>query len=152
MEPITFEAVVREGRGGGAYVEVPFDVKATFGSGRPRVVATFEGHTYRGSVASMGGAWLLGITREMRSAIGKDVGDTVLVTLAPDESPRVVEVPEDLAGALEGEPEARAFFEGLAYTYRKEYARWIAGAKREETRRRRIEQAIEKLRRGERAP
>lgn len=152
MDPITFEAVVQAGRGGGAYVEVPFDAKETFGSGRPKVVATFDGYPYRGSIASMGGCWILGIAKEIRSAIGKHLGDSVRVTLSPDEAPRVVEVPAELAEALEREPEARASFEGLAYTHRKEYARWIAGAKREETRRRRLEQAIEKLRRGERAP
>ena len=149
MEPIEFDAEVREGRGGGAWVEVPLDVKATFGSGRPRVFATFEGRPYRGSIASMGGCWALGIPKAIRESIGKGVGDRLRVTLARDEQPRTVEVPEDLARALAGAPRARAFFEGLSYTARKEYARWIAEAKREETRARRLSQALEKLARGE---
>jgi len=149
MEPIAFEAEVREGRGGGAWVEVPFDVKAAFGSGRPPVLGTFDGHPYRGSIASMKGHWVLGIPKAVREAIGKDVGDRVEVTVVADETTRTVDVPPDLARALAGAPRARAFFEGLSFTARKEYARWIAEAKREDTRARRLKEAMEKLGRGE---
>ena len=149
MEPIRFDATIREGRGGGAYVEVPLDVKATFGSARSKVLATFDGHPYRGSIASMGGGRVLGIAKAIRSAIGKDVGDAVHVTLAADEAPRTVEVPPDLADALDSHPEARAFFDGLSYTHRKEIARAVEGGKREETRRHRVQEAVEKLQRGE---
>src|SRR5690606_15559437 len=62
--------------------------------------------------------------------------------------PREVEVPEDLAEALAPHAEARAFFDGLSYTHRKEYVQWIAAAKRPETRRRRIEKAVAMLRDG----
>ena len=78
------------------------------------------------------------------------MGDTVHVTIEQDTEPRVVEVPQELQTALDKDPQAREHFDAMAYTYRKKYARWIAGAKREDTRERRLKQAIEKLSRGER--
>jgi len=77
-----------------------------------------------------------------------EAGDAVEVGLALDTAPRVVEVPEALAEALAADAQARAFFDRLAYTHRKEYAQWIAEAKREETRERRVARAIEMLREG----
>ena len=59
-----------------------------------------------------------------------------------DQAPRDVDVPRELASALEAEPELRAFFDSLSYTHRREYARWISEAKRDETRRRRLERAL----------
>jgi uncharacterized protein YdeI (YjbR/CyaY-like superfamily) len=72
----------------------------------------------------------------------------VEVTVELDTAPREVVVPEALAAALASDAAARAAFDGLAFTHRKEYARWIAEAKREETRARRVEQALERLRAG----
>jgi uncharacterized protein YdeI (YjbR/CyaY-like superfamily) len=70
----------------------------------------------------------------------------VEVALDLDREPRTVEVPPPLAAALEKDSEARAAFEGLSYTHRNEYARWIAEAKGEETRARRVEKAVAMLR------
>jgi Domain of unknown function (DUF1905)/Bacteriocin-protection, YdeI or OmpD-Associated len=141
----TFDAEIREGRGGGAFVEVPFDVKAAFGSARPKVRVTFDGEPYRGSIASMGGVSLIGVLREIRSRLGKDVGDTVRVTVEPDDAPREVAVPDDLRSALRdgGLDDA---FAALAYSQRREYVEAIEEAKKPETRRRRIEKALERLR------
>lgn len=132
-----FEAVIEEAPRGGALVEVPFDAKAAFGSGRPKVAATFDGVEYRGSIASMGGRWVLGIRKDIREAIGKGPGDTVRVTLAADEEPRTVDVPDDLAAALD-EAGARGAFDALSYTRRREAARSVRDAKRAATRARRI--------------
>lgn len=152
MSKERFEAEILAGRGGGAYVEFPFDVEKVYGTrGRVKVRATFDGEPYRGSIAPMGGGvHVLGITKAIRDAIDKSVGDSVVVVVEPDSEPRIVELPEDLAEALAENPAARKFFDGLAYTYRKDYARWIGGAKKTETRQRRLKQAIEKLTRGER--
>jgi 2,4-dienoyl-CoA reductase-like NADH-dependent reductase (Old Yellow Enzyme family) len=133
---------VEAGARGGAFVEVPFDPEETFGSRRPKVRATFDGHPYRGSIAPMGGRPLLGVTRAVRNAIGKDVGDRVAVTVTRDDEPRTVEVPPGLVKALEAAG-LRERFDELAYTHRKEYAQWVAEAKREETRARRIAKAVE---------
>ena len=79
-------------------------------------------------------------------------GDAVVIELEADEQPRTVDPPPDLAAALAADPEARAAFEGLSFTHQREYAEWVAGARREETRRRRVDQAVEMLRDGRRHP
>jgi hypothetical protein len=126
------------------------DQVATVGEGAKRfpVVATVNGYTWRTSVARMGGEFLVGLNREVRAGAGAEAGDTVEVALELDTKPREVEVPEALATALAGDPEARAAYEGMAFTHRKEYARWIEEAKRDETRERRVAQALEMLRAG----
>jgi hypothetical protein len=143
-------ATIEEARGGGALVEIPFDVEEVYGArGRVKIRATFDGHPYRGSIAPMGGRHLLGITKAIREAIGKQPGDRVEVAVERDTEERTVEVPAELTAALAEHPEAQRAFDGLAYTYRKDYARWVGGAKRAETRARRLEKAIDKLSRGE---
>jgi uncharacterized protein YdeI (YjbR/CyaY-like superfamily) len=84
----------------------------------------------------------------VREAAGVEAGDTVPVVLALDTEERTVEVPEDLATALAGDAEAKAAFDRLAYTHRKEFARWVGEAKKVETRERRAAQALEMLREG----
>jgi uncharacterized protein YdeI (YjbR/CyaY-like superfamily) len=91
---------------------------------------------------------VLGLSRAVRQEAGVEAGDTVEVELELDAAPREVEVPAALAAALEGDPSARAAFEALAYTHRKEYAVWVQEAKREDTRQRRVAQALEMLRAG----
>jgi hypothetical protein len=137
-------------RGPAAAVVLDEAQVAAVGEGARRfpVVATVNGHTWRTSVARMGGEFLLGLNRAVREAAGVEAGDRVEVRLELDEAPREVEVPEALARALAGDPAARAAFEGMAFTHRKEYARWIDEAKREETRERRVAQALEMLREG----
>jgi len=76
-------------------------------------------------------------------------GDTVTLALRLDTAPREVEIPEPLARALDADPEARAAFDRLAFTHRKEFARWVQEAKREETRDRRVTQALEMIRAGQ---
>ena len=79
----TFEAVIQKVEGiDGAYVEIPFDVKAVFGRGRVPVHATFDGEPYDGSLVRMGTpCHILGLRKEIRKKIGKQPGDTVKVTL-----------------------------------------------------------------------
>jgi uncharacterized protein YdeI (YjbR/CyaY-like superfamily) len=77
-----------------------------------------------------------------------EAGDEVEVTIELDTAPRDVEVPEALAAALAADSQAKAAFDGMAFTHRKEYARWVAEAKREETRQRRVQQALDMLRAG----
>jgi hypothetical protein len=115
------------------------------GAGRFPVRATVNGYTWRTSVARMGGEFLVGLNREVRRGAGADAGDTVEVTLELDTQPREVEVPDALAAALGRDTAAKAVFDALAHTHRKEYARWVAEAKREETRQRRIAKALEML-------
>jgi len=123
---------------------------AAVGEGAKRfpVVATINGYTWRTSVTRMGGEFLLGLNREVREGAGVDTGDEVDVAVELDAAPREVEVPEALATALAADPEAQASFDRMAFTHRKEYARWIADAKQEQTRQRRLGQALEMIRAG----
>lgn len=148
---LEFDAEIKPARQSGAWVEVPYDIADVYGTrGQVKVRATFDGEAYTGSIAPMGdGCHVLGITKALRAKTGKDIGDTVHVTIERDEAPRVVDVPPELVAALAKHAKARAFFDGLAYTPKKEYAVWITGAKKPETRARRLAQAVEKLSRGE---
>jgi hypothetical protein len=142
----TFTAVIQDPGGGGAFVEVPFDVEKEFGSRRPRVKAMIESVPYRGTLTRMGtDCHILGIRKDIREQIGKTFGDKVTITVEPDVEPRLVEVPAELKKAFRTEKEARAAFEKLSYTHQKEYADWIDDAKREETRQTRIAKTIAML-------
>jgi hypothetical protein len=147
-----FEAELEATQGGGAVVVVPFDVEEAFGSKRPPVRATVNGYSFRTTIAPMGGRSLLGLNREVRDAAGVTVGEIVSVELEPDDEPRVVEEPSDFAALLAANPRARAAFDALSYTHRKEYVRWITDAKRDETRQRRLQRSIDLLQQGTKTP
>jgi hypothetical protein len=137
-------------RGPAAAVVLDDAQVATVGEGANRfpVVATVNGYTWRTSVTRMSGEFLVGLNREVREGAGVEAGDMVDVAVELDAAPRDVEVPAALAAALAADSEVKAAFEGMAFTHRKEYARWVADAKREETRQRRVQQAIEMIRSG----
>ena len=145
----TFKATIIDAGGGGAFVEVPFDVEKEFGSKRPKVKALIEGVPYRGILTRMGTeCHLLIVLKEIREQIGKSFGDEVTITVEPDTEPRVIEVPAELKRAFKTEKSAKAFFDQLSYTHQREYVMWINEAKREETRQNRITKAIEMLKKG----
>jgi Bacteriocin-protection, YdeI or OmpD-Associated/Domain of unknown function (DUF1905) len=147
----TFEARVEElGRGRG--VVVPLDVPALFGKVRAPVRGTVNGFPYRSTIMRYGETYYLGLNREIRDGAVIDAGDVVTIEMELDDAPREVEVPEELAAALDAEPAARRAFDGLSYTHRKEYAGWVAEAKREETRRTRAGKAVAMLTEGTRTP
>jgi hypothetical protein len=144
----SFRAKILEARGGGgAWVEIPFDVLDVYGTRRRvPVKATFDGKPYRGSLVPMGGGkHVLGILKEIRTEIGKGVGDTVAVVIEPDAEPRVVKVPDDLAKALSKNKTAKTAFDKLSYSHQREYVNHIEEAKKEETRQKRIEKTLEML-------
>lgn len=145
-EKQTFTALIQNAGGGGAFVEVPFDVEKEFGSKRPKVKALIEGVPYRGILTRMGtDCHILGIRKEIREQVGKTVGDEITVTVELDIEPRVVETPTDLSAELKKDKEAKALFEKLSYTHQKEYVNWITEAKKAETRQSRIVKTIEML-------
>jgi hypothetical protein len=142
----TFTAVIQNAGGGGAFVEVPFDVEAEFGSKKPKVKALIEGISYRGILTRMGtDCHILGIRKDIREQAGKTFGDEVTITVEPDTEPRMIEVPADLMKELKKDKEAKALFDKLSYTHQKEYVTWITEAKKEETRQGRILKTIEML-------
>ena len=130
--------------------DVPFDPKAELGKVRAPVRVTINGYTFRTTIARMGGRTVVGLNREVREGTGVAAGDRVEVELEHDDEPRVVEVPPDLAAALDDD--LRAFFDSLSYTHRKEYVRWIEEARREETRCARVQKAAALLRARTRTP
>jgi Bacteriocin-protection, YdeI or OmpD-Associated/Domain of unknown function (DUF1905) len=138
-------------RGPAAAIVLDDDQVATVGEGAKRfpVRATVNGFSWRTSVSRMRGEFLVGLNREVRESAGVQAGDTVEVVLELDREPREVEVPQPLARALSADPEAQAAFARLAFTHRKEYARWVAEAKREETRDRRVARAFQMLHAGQ---
>jgi len=90
---LTFEAIIRKVPDlDGAYVEVPFDIKAEFGKGRVKVHATFDEEPYDGSIVNMGVTnpdgsicYIIGLRKDIRTRIGKQPGDSVRVTVSERE-------------------------------------------------------------------
>lgn len=125
---------------------VPETVLAGLDAGRrPKVAATVNGHTWRTSIASMGGQFLLGVSAAVREAAGIAAGETHTVAVEVDDAPRIVEVPEDLAAALAAHPAAAAAWERLSYSHQRQHAEALTAAKKPETRERRISSTIAKL-------
>ncbi|MCL4221260.1 MAG: YdeI/OmpD-associated family protein [Phycisphaerales bacterium] len=149
-KPRAFVATIQSAGGGGAYVDIPFDVGKAFGSKRPKVCATFDGEPYRGTAVRMGAdCHMLIILKSIREKIGKRPGDRVKVTMALDGTPRIITPPKDFSAEMKAVPEAAAFWKALAYTHKREYVKWIEEARREETRQRRIAKAVAMLARSE---
>jgi hypothetical protein len=147
----TFTAPIQNAGGGGAFVEIPFDVEKAFGSKKPKVKAMIEGVPYRGTLVRMGSeCHMLLILKEIREKIGKGFGDEVKITVEADSEPRVVEIPKDLLKELKKDREAKAFFDKLAFTHQKEYVKWIEEAKKTETRQSRILKTMDMLKQGKR--
>jgi bacteriocin resistance YdeI/OmpD-like protein/uncharacterized protein DUF1905 len=140
-----FKARLGGEKGEAPVVEIPFDVRATYGSARPKVSVTVNGVTLRTTVAVYDGRSYIGFRKEIREAAGLEMGKTITVAIEPDTAPRLVDVPEDLQRALAKNAAARKIFESLSYSHRKEHAQWVASAKKEETRARRVARVIEML-------
>ena len=142
-----FTAVLQE-----RHVVVPLDVRALWGEARPPVKGTVNGVEYRSRLMVYGGETMLGLTNAFRAEAGIAQGDEVDVTMERDDAPREVEVPLALQHRLDADEVARQAYEKLSFTHRREYATWIAEAKKDETRERRAGKAIEMLREGVKTP
>lgn len=135
----TFTATILNAGGGGAFVEIPFDVEKAFGEKCPKVKSTFESVPYHGILTRMGTEYhLLIILKDIREKIGKTFGDKVKITVELDTEPRILELPKELIKELKKDKEAKTFFDKLSYTHQREYVLWINEAKKEETRQNRI--------------
>ena len=130
-------------------IAIPAEVVAALGGGRkPPVRITLGGHTYRSTVATRGGRYLVGVSAENRRLAGVDAGDELHVDIELDTSPREVAVPADLADALAGDPEARRFFDGLSFSQKQWYVLPLEQARWPDTRRQRVARAVGMLREG----
>ncbi|TFV63759.1 DUF1905 domain-containing protein [Blastococcus sp. CT_GayMR20] len=130
---------------------VPPEIMEALGSGKkPPVRVTVGGHTYRSTVGTRGGVYLLPLSAENRAAAGVAAGDEVEVDVELDDQPRELAVPDDLVAALAADDAARAEFERLSNSHRQRHVLAIEGAKAPETRARRVAKAVEMLREGRR--
>ena len=130
-------------------MHVPDEVVAKLGAGkRPKVSVTINGYTYRSSVATVDGRFMVGVSATVREGADVEGGDTVDVDIELDTAPREVAVPPDLAAALKREPDAKRFFDGLSYSKQQWHVLSIGGAKTPETRQRRIDKSVGMLREG----
>ena len=144
-ERVTFTATLQLHGKTATGMDVPSEVVDKLGAGkRPPVKVTIGGYSYLNTIAVMGGRYMLGVSAEHRAGAGVKAGDTIEVTLELDSQPRTVDVPEDLAAALEAAGVTEKF-DGLAFTYRKEHARAVEEAKKPETRARRIQKIVDSL-------
>ncbi len=153
MKKYKFKAKIERGEGGGAFVFFPHDVEKEFGTkGRVPVKANFNGVTETSGLFKYGfPQHLIGISKATREKIGKQPGDVIDVELWKDEEERKVDVPPEFERLLKKEG-LLPFFDKLSFTHRKEYCRWISEAKKEETRLRRLEKAVEMLKKGVKTP
>jgi hypothetical protein len=141
-----FHTTLQSFGGNNTGIEVPEEVLVALGRGRRvKVVATVNGYAYRTSVAPAMGKILMPFSSEHRAATGLSGGEEIDVEIVPDDAPREVVVPDDLAVALAAAPEARAFFDGLSYTNRRLYVLWVEEAKKPETRAARVARSVEML-------
>ena len=149
MTATSFRTVVLLGGRTATGIRVPPEVVAGFGSGKkPAVRVTIGTHTYRSTVAVMGGEFMIPLNAQNRTAAGVAAGDEVEVGLELDTEPREVTVPSDFARALDEDAAARRFFDGLSYSQKRWFTVGIEEAKTDATRERRIAKMVGMLREG----
>lgn len=130
-------------------IPVPDEVVEALESGRkPKVKVTVGRHTYRSSIASMGGAFMISLSSDNRAKAGVGAGDEVEVEVELDTEPREVTIPADLAEALAEDPAAKGAFDRLSYSKQRWHVLNIEGAKTAETRQRRVDKSLGILREG----
>jgi hypothetical protein len=138
-----FQSTVELGGKTATGIHVPDEVVESLGSGkRPAVKVTIKDHTYRSTVARMGGRFMLPLSAENRGSAGVAAGDTVDVDIELDTEPRVVAVPDDFAAALDADGDARRAFDKMSYSHQLRWVLSIEDAKTAETRQRRITKAV----------
>lgn len=145
--PVKFEALIQSSGKTAAGIEVPAEVVAALGPSRkPAVLVTINGFTYRSTVATMSGVFMIGVSNDVRRQAGVAAGQTVEVELELDTAPREVTIPDDLAAALVADPAATEAFSALSYSNKRRLVEPIDQAKAPETRQRRIDKVIAGLR------
>ena len=149
-----FRALVERGETSAVCaIHFPFDVEQTFGArGHVPVRGTLNGAPFRASIFKMGGRHFMVVNRRLRESAGVSGGETVPVVVERDTEPRVIDAPADLARALKTNRDARAVWDKLSYTHRREHVEHLEDAKKPETRQRRLEKAITLLAAGTKGP
>jgi len=132
---------------GGAYISFPFDVKEVFGkTGRIKVKCMFENIEYRGSLVKMGmTSYIIGISKDIRSKLGKDIGHKIHVSICEDTDERIVEIHPELQPILDTNPEMLTRYNKLSHSKRKEIWLQLSSAKRPETLKSRLKQIVDEM-------
>ena len=131
--------------GGMCSIPVPFDPRAVFGKVRAPVAVTLNGYTYRSTIFSVGGVIFVPLRKSNREAAGLAGNETLEVTIALDTAAREVIVPPDLARALKKNRGAAAKWDALGFSHRREHVESLAGARKPETRARRLANTLRML-------
>jgi len=144
-----FHTAIRQSDKTATGIEIPGEVIEALGAGKkPPVKVTVNGYSYRSTVATMDGKFMVGFSADHRSASGLKGGDEVDVEIELDTEPRTVDVPADLQSALDAEPKARATFDKLSNSLKGYHVYQVMTSKTDETRQRRIAKSIATLREG----
>ena len=144
MPSTTFTvAVVRNGSA--CYIPLPFDPRSVFGKVRAPVKVTLNGFTYRSTIATMGGPPCIPLRKSNREAAGLEGNETLQIHLELDTEKREVTPPRDLIAALKATRSALEQWRALSYSHQREHVEAIEGAKKPETRARRIDAAVRML-------
>jgi hypothetical protein len=147
---VKYRTTIRQAEGSSATgIEIPDEVLTALGAGRkPAVKLLVNGYSYRSTVATVDGRYMVSFSSDHRAASGLAGGDAVEVDIEVDTSPREIDMPDDFAAALDAEPAARATFDGLSNSLKRYHVDLINGAKTDETRQRRIDKSVSVLREG----
>ncbi len=149
MKEYKFESIIKASSigSGGAYVEFPFNVEKEFGiKGRVPVICRFDNVEYIGSLVKMGtSCHIIGVTKEIRNKISKDIGDKIKVKLSKDEVERVVDLHPLLKSEFGKEKILKINYEKLSFTRKKEINVLLTDAKKEETLKGRLNKIIQEL-------
>jgi len=144
-----FHTTIKQNQKSATGIEIPDEVLASLGAGKkPPVKLTVNGYMYRSTVATVNGNFMVGFNADHRAASGLRGGDEIDVEIEVDREPRTVDVPADLADALDSEPKAKETFDQLSNSMKGYHVSQVTAAKTEETRQRRIEKSIAVLREG----
>lgn len=148
---MNFRSTIRTSGKTAAGIPVPDKIIEALAAGRkPAVRVTVNGFTFRTTVGTVSGKYMIPISAERREAAGVDGGETVDVQIELDTAPRVLAVPPALKKLLAKNPAAARHFETLSYSGKQRYVLPIEQAKTEETRERRLTKAIADLAAGKR--
>ena len=123
-------------------IPVPFDPKVVFGKVRAPVKVTINKYTFRSTIARMGGQTFIPLRKSNREAAGVEGGDSVSVRIAADADARIVDAPADLAASLKAKSGLWKQWQALSYTVQRESVESVLGAKKPETRKRRIAKGV----------
>lgn len=145
---VTFHTTLWPGGGNNVGIVVPEEIVLSFNRGKrvPVTVTIDGGYTYRNTITSMGGQYLISFNAQTRAATGRGAGDEVDVTLELDDAPRTVDVPDVLAQAFTADQHAADAWAKLSYSKQRAHAQAIESAKTDETRNRRLGKILTELR------